>query len=116
MADETPRFNCPETEQPDSTFYSLLLNSCLKKNELEFEHIHQRNLTPFTKFLIRKKNLSPVRKRERNNVSEPKGQSETFLENRFKLKNGYDEEFVDEFLLSKEEAFEFPSKDSDIID
>ena len=118
---ETPKFNSGNEKDsginsPILSFYSLLMKSYEKKTELLLKREVKRHLSAFTKSNKKKKNFSPVKKRTRNDVSEPKGQFAKFLVKRFQLRNDYDRQHSEEFLVSKEQAFEFPSKDDDIID
>ena len=121
MNDVTPKFsfgteNDSEKYASTPTFYKLLLKSYENKTESLIKSEARRHLCSFSKLNKRKKNLSPVRKRSRDGTSEPKGQFEKFLVKRFQLRNDYDKPHVDEFLLSKEQAFKFPSRNDDIID
>ena len=114
MNGETPRFYS-EIESSNPPFYLSDINSVLKNTESLVKYKPKRHLTPFTKFIRRKRNFTPIRKRERNNTVENKGKFKAFLRKRFKLRNDSDEEHADEFLLSEEQDFEFPSRDRDII-
>ena len=100
----------------DPSFYTLLMKCYNQKSESPRKHKPKRHLSSFTKIDKTKKGLSPAKKKRRNNVSQPKGQFGILLVKKFKLRNDFDKQHVDEFLSSKEQAFEFPSKDDDIID
>ena len=121
MDGQTPKFSIcneivPEIYASDFTFYSLLLKSYENKAELLMKREAQKHLSSFTESSKRKVKISPAERRTRNDFSAPKDQFAKFLEKRFKLRNDYDKQHVDEFLLSKEQAFKFPSRDDDIID
>ena len=120
MDDETPKFSSRKEEDSEiysseSSFYSLLLKSYLKRDELPSKYKPKKHMSLLTKISKKKKKFSRAKKKRKNNVSEPKGQFAKFLVKRFKLRNDYDEQHADEFLCSKEQAFEFPSRDDDII-
>ena len=119
MNGETPRFNFENENETklnlsDSSFYSLLMKSYDKQTEL-FKLEAKRRYSTFSHINKKNKNISHSKKKRRHEVSEPKGKFATFLVKRFKLRNDYDKQHTDEFLLSKEQAFEFPSRDDDVI-
>ena len=121
MNGETPKFNFVKEKNPEiysatPTFFSLLMKSYENKNDILLKRVTKRHLSAFSKSNQEEKNLSPAKKIPRNDTPEPKGEFAKFLEKRFKLRNDYDKQHADEFLSSKEQAFEFPSRNGDIID
>ena len=120
MNGDTPKFNF-EGERDSNiyssgpNFYTLLMNYYQNKQKLSIEKKQKNNLSPKNNLNENEEMFSPVKKETRS-ISLPKGQFAMFLLKRFRLRNDYDKQHVDEFLLSKEQAFEFPSRDDDIID
>ena len=120
MNADTPKFCFGEEKDSkkyssDFTFYSLLLKSYENKADLLFKREAKKRLFSLNKSTKKKNNLASSKKRTKHNVSEPKGQFATFLVKRFHIRNDFDKQHTDEFLSSKEQAFEFPSKDDDTI-
>ena len=119
MNGETPKFFATEKDleiySSESSFYSLLMKTCKNKDELSPKHKTKRHIYSLSKINKKKKKTSPTKKIHKTGVSEPKGKFAKFLIKRFKLRNDYDEHHVNEFLSSKEQAFEIPSRDGDII-
>ena len=121
MNGETPTFSfgkqrTTDEYSSDSSFYSLLMKYSQNTNESSPKNKPKRHYSTFSKLCKNKKALSPAKKRPKSNYSLPKGKFAMFLVKRFKLRNDFDKQHADEFLLSKEQAFEFPHRDIDLID
>ena len=108
---ETPRFNSGENNKVEtnnlSSFSSLLMECHLKDVSLT-PQLKPKRFKPPKKPKKKSTDLVVIKRRYKNKESEPKDQYASFLLKRFKLRNDFDEEHSDEFLLSKEQAFEFP--------
>ena len=120
MNGETPKFNFLKEKNPEiysatPTFFSLLMKSYENKTDVLLKRVTEMHLSEFSKMYKENKKNTPTKKIKKD-TSEPKGQFEKFLEKRFNLRNDYDKQHVDEFLSSKELAFEFPSRNGDIIE
>ena len=108
---ETPRFNSGENkkvETNNSSSFSSLLMECHQKEVALTPQFEPKKLNSPKKPKKKSTDLIVIKRRNKNKEPEPKEQYASFLLKRFNLRNDFDEEHSDEFLLSKEQAFEIP--------
>ena len=111
MEKETPRFNSGENKEKrldDLESFAKLLMECYEKRAAKTPDLKPKKLDSPKKPNKKFSDFTRIKKQKRNYVSQDKDKYASLLLKRFILRNDFDEEHVDEFLLSKEQAFEFP--------
>ena len=107
---ETPRFNFGENKRIELnqlSSLSTLLTEYYQKRASSPQFKSKKLYSP-NKIIKKLSDLTPIKRGKLNKISQPKGQYASLLLKRFFIRNDFDKEHVDEFLLSKEQAFELP--------